>query len=156
MREYKFRGKANNEWYYGDLIIANNTDKSKHYYIIANEYSDEDGNIPNTIKLDTCNSPEIDKETIGQYTGLKDKNGKEIYSGDIVKLNDEGRKLFGTNKYLSAEFQVVGFCDGAYMTGRNQGFPHNYNTYLWVIRDYIEVVSTVYDNPELLKEDKQY
>ena len=63
MREIKFRGKglASGEWYIGDLI----QDIKGKAWIITDDYSAEE------ITLNTCASPEIDKETIGQYTRIK-------------------------------------------------------------------------------------
>ena len=72
-------------------------------------------------------------ETIGQYTGLKDKNGKRIFEGDIV-INKHPRRL--SNKPFVVEYKpIVG----------------GYGYWRLDIHDQLEVIGNIYNNPELLE-----
>ena len=75
MREIKFRGKmgSNSEWTYGDLV---------HDAFNGNKI------FPIGIQAPGCYPEEVIRDTIGQFTGLLDKNGKEVYEGDIVFSKD--------------------------------------------------------------------
>lgn len=72
MRKIKFRAHENKlaVWHYGSLLTPTQYDFSSY------------------IQEDDGNEVEIDWETVGQFTGLKDKNGKEIYEGDKVRITD--------------------------------------------------------------------
>jgi len=78
---------------------------------------------------------------IMQYTGLKDKNGKEIYEGDIIK-NDEGERQ-------SVEFDTMIDSDGLASSGWCIDLGCYFDT------DTLSVIGNIYENPELLKEKEE-
>ena len=126
-REIKFRGKSKRT---RELVYG--------YY-----WTNENGNyfIRQTVDLDGCFSIadiEIDIETLGQYTGLHDKNGKEIYEGDILKGTFYG---FPMPEY-DYVFQI-------YWNEKVKGFMANYFE-----PSECKVIGNIYDNPELLGSEK--
>lgn len=132
MREILFRGKRtdNGEWVYGNLV------KSNEKYFIYYEEPDEMCQTGNWLFY-----KEVIPETVGQYTGLKDKNGKRIFEGDIIK-----------NQYRKSQFQYVNvffFCDRTHcwLVENKYGMLGQLCN---VIGD-IEVIGNIHDNPELLK-----
>ncbi len=81
-----------------------------------------------------------DNYVLMQFVGLKDKNGKEIYEGDIVKWNSWKE---GTNLNRPLNNSEVVFSEGAWRTKGNQ----NWNL---AIYSNVEVIGNIYENPELL------
>ena len=129
MREILFRGQSidRRKWYEGDLY---QTRLKSVFYI--NYYTEHGDRM----------AVEIDPETVGQYTGLTDKNGKKIFEVDIVKIylyEPKGLANYeiGCIKFDDTKARFV-FCtkDGSYSID-------NTNTY--------EIIGNIYDNPELLK-----
>ncbi len=130
MREITFRGKAKSgEWRYGFLFLSA---KGKAY--IITEICDVDGELYPVWY-------EVDPKTIGQYTGLKDENGKEIYEGDIFT---RGRKFF----------YVVVFHGGGFKLKLLKGGFEDMIP-LSCVAKHGEVIGNIYENPELLEEVKE-
>ena len=132
MREILFRGrlKAENgelkkgDWVYGDLVTLIDG-KEKHLHIYG--------------------KGEVKAETIGQYTGLTDKNGKKIFEGDIIRIIERGETV-----------------DGGIVVFEN-GYPGG-----WLIKDKtysskcslamrndVEIIGNIHDNPEILESEVQ-
>ena len=131
MREIKFRGYSSGleKWHYGSLVC-----------------------LP-SHSMDTCAVRDIVEEDgskhpvgkVGQYTTLKDKNGTEIYEGDIIQLDHPSWNyiVFWDDDSLSFQYRKVG-SKQAYQLAMTE----------LQLRQY-EVVGNIYDNPELLKDDVQ-
>lgn len=113
-REIKFRGKNKfyDNWFYGYLT------KEKDKYFITGNSSD---------------FYQIDPKTISQYTGLKDKNGKEVYEGDIFHLGDP-----------NITYAVVYF-DTAFR-GKQTASSSYVGLEGW--KDCIEVIGNIYESEE--------
>ena len=116
MREILFRGKdiANN-WHYGVPLVF-----TEDYVCMT---------APHTY------NKRVEANTVGQYTGLTDKNGKKIFEGDICKhrSNYSGEYIISVVTYTDGEFLA--------MVGNNSGF---------CLSDKLEVIGNIHDNPELL------
>ena len=144
MREYKFRGKSINtkEWIYGSLVISD--DK---YYILLD--------VLENIKRDNYEvyMVEVIPETVGQYTGLKDKNGKEIYEGNILKINYDIKRAFDLE-----DIMYVDFIEGAFYLKAEKEIKWELLRCFPAIvgvegNARVEKIGNIYDNPELLKKE---
>ncbi len=148
MREYKFRGKENStgRWVHGGLFkepappqCFEKTLEDKYWIVYPNPRFMPDWNLPfDMVRTD------VDKNTIGQYTGLHDKNGEEIYEGDVVFIRGDTELLDikGKVEYsnIFAQFIITNTRDII-----SEAEP---------LGDYedIEVIGNVFDNKELLNE----
>ena len=129
MREILFRGKeiGTNRWAHGSL------DKHKSGIVVI--MSDE---------IVTSIYSRVDPETVGQYTGLTDKNGTKIFEGDIVKL-----------RLLAAKMEWKGVCEyrnGAFGLAW-QYAGERYCTFAGTCNAEYEVLGSIHDNPELMEDE---
>jgi len=130
MREIKFRGMLESgEWIYGGYVKV----KDGAHCILSGECNHyrAGGKTKNILSFNA-----VKFKTVGEYTGLKDKNGKEIYEGDIA---------IDSMKCLH---EIV-FAGGCWIAKREHG-----GDMLCSTNDFVEVIGNIYENPELLKEIK--
>ena len=149
MREILFRGKSadDGEWVEGSLVITTiepaDGDPIKHYHI-------EDmtiGVFPNEHQSGLTAT--VVPETVGQYTGLTDKNGKKIFEGDIVVCRQE---INGNWLDYCVEIGFVEMKHGAFGLHRKQGYYRPFKDWL---EDYeYEVIGNIHDNPDLLQKEE--
>ena len=131
MRDYLFRGKRidNGEWVEGCGIIA-----TENWVSIFTVIDDIDENSSEVNEI------EILPETVGQYTGLTDKNGTKIFEGDIVECVSDGEQAVISWLKYSACFGLSfdGWCCG--FDNYDDNLPSDF-----------EVIGNIHDKPELLK-----
>lgn len=116
MRTIIFRGYSQtfNSWFYGDLLITRQ---------------------PSTIVCEESGHEyEVEPNSVGQFTGLHDKNGKEIYEGDILE-DTLGRKKL-------VEYYKDGFWLNASLEGAEWCLRH--------VNSSSKIIGSIYENPELL------
>ena len=122
MRQIKFRAQdiASNKWLYGDL---------RHH------------------KNDVCifeqggtKGEQVKRDTVGQFTGLRDINGKDIYEGDILDVNYADEESYLEVRFVRGVFAFLWNGD------LDDEFPCNAPTHEWA-----KVIGNIYDDPKLLK-----
>ena len=138
MRDIKFRGKSiegsigtNMPFVYGGYVKRNNKDKDKEKVYIV-QYDSEISYIDFT---------EVDPKTVGQYTNLKDKNGKEIYEGDILRVKFDDVPI---NLYVKYDM-------GEYLLVKEGEWEDSLYACMWFHE--VEVVGNIYENEDLLKQN---
>ena len=170
MREILFRGKReyDNEWVYGHLVIESN----KQQPIIVS-----------TLTFDDYEDDEVDEqnirdfyyyyvipETVGQYTGLCDKNGRKIFEGDIVLTQDYYDKPYSKNRKSKKHIGIVEYKIGSSSRFFNKETgkwdAHKEWEAEWIVKvkhygkfrhciwgDFFdcEIIGNLYDNPELME-----
>ena len=125
MRTIKFRGKdiANEEWIYGSLV----TDGYK-YHIVGE------------LETEAHEYNEVEKETVGQFTGLKDSLGNDIYEGDLLSRNTGlTYQVYWNNNESGFNMKNTSWAD--------DDCPMNF----YNVEERFEVIGNIHDNPELNK-----
>ena len=127
MRVIKFRGKkpSNGDWVYGSLVSSKDIEPAIYF---------QNGN--GSVK--TMDWSYVKQDSIGQFTSLYDKNGNEIYEGDILKVQ-------GTDEKIEVRF-VRGVFAFLWNGNLDDEAPINAPTQEWA-----EVIGNIHDNPTLLK-----
>ena len=127
MREIIFRGKRHKDygegWVYG-----------VPYFDYANDCIMKDGTGEKVIYPDT----------VGQYTGLTDKNGKKIFEGDLVRVEVAKIGFVAVCKFYSGSFGLVWHYMGA----------ERYSAFTGMCHVEYEVIGNIHDNPELMEGER--
>lgn len=147
MREILFRGKRvdNGKWVEGNLFVG---DDGECEILIGTR----------TIRI----SYPVIPETVGQFTGLNDKNGRKIFEGDIVRTQEYYDRPYSAKakqkRHIGVvEYTVYKFVDGLCYNVEWKVKIANYGKYhCWAWSEFYdcEVIGNIHDNPELLEDEE--
>ena len=127
MRTIRFRAQDfTGTWQYGFIV------KGNEQAVIIPAHND------GTVEMDI--NIYVKPETIGQFTGLRDINGKDIYEGDILDVNYADEESYLEVRFVRGVFAFL--WDG----DLDDEFPCNAPTYEWA-----KVIGNIYDDPKLIK-----
>ena len=137
MREILFRGKLRHdkrhEWVFGSLCVYGSGECT-----ILRQYSPK-----------VMDSRDVIPETVGQWTGLKDNNGKPIFEGDIVDYEDESPGQYEYHDSTFINRGVIEYADGVFYWTNLVAVQLTDTVYKGVAN--CVVIGNIYDNPELLE-----
>ncbi len=127
MREILFRGKRkdNGEWVYGNYAFTDNNEKQ--HFIFKNKAFEF----------------EVDPKTVGQYTGLIDKNDKKIFEGDILRV-----------AYHPEQDVIIEWSDGSFgfrRANKPKDCVYSNVRYMQNAMRRLKIIGNIYDNTELLE-----
>ena len=142
MREILFKGKRvdNGEWIFG------------FYFNVPEHYKSDLSGKSIIISINNGLFFEVMSETVGQYTGMKDKNGRKIFEGDIVKYDIAYGIQYKNDdccEKLNTFIETVKFENGEFFPIPKFSECEDYY-YSYEYRNF-EVIGNIYDNPELLE-----
>jgi uncharacterized phage protein (TIGR01671 family) len=141
MRETEFRGKrrGNGEWMYGYYIAVGG-----QHFIFTGETMFSQASSAHRLMYEDFVRYEVIPETVGQYTGLKDRNGTKIFEGDIVENRKGTLCEIKHGDFLPGDlkvYKVHGFYACYLSDGEHCFLPVN---------PAIKMIGNIHDNPELL------
>ena len=147
MREILFIGKLshNNKWVVGNLVFS----QEGNPYIIPSDIIEQDGHH---LRIFDDNAYWVNNNTIGQYTGLKDKNGTKIFEGDIIKDVSDGVvfTVFYADGGFAIESNPVHFGYGYQGNSNPRESLSDMQTGSYVEGNCV-VIGNIHDNKDLLK-----
>ena len=151
-RETKFRGKSKfrEKWVYGNLHILNE-DGFKEAWILEPHAP---GDVSGWDMSYTFLKEDVYFDSVGEYTGLKDKNGDEIFEGDILEWKEKNYGWHSGDKEVIKKRKVVKY-QTHYGAGWNFGMSHKDEAkrFSFPLPADAEIIGNKFENPNLLSND---